>query len=137
VADERNLDERNLDEEVSQDDRTARAPSGAGTLMPSCEDAYASSSSDLEIGAPDIADIPRDVYAARLNDDSVLRRCGVAASTTVDICVAVQHGEIHGSTIRTSPRDLDAERCITNGLRQIRLPSHPKMDLVRTHFSGH
>jgi eukaryotic-like serine/threonine-protein kinase len=52
----------------------------------------------------------------------------------VSICAAVQNGRAVGITVVTSPRNPGIESCVAGGVRNLRFPSHPKLDVTRTKF---
>lgn len=103
----------------------------------SCEAAQAAYVEEIKIGGGAVpADITGAQYGAVLNSGAYLNGCGLAASTAVDVCVAVQNGRAVGVTVRTSPSNPGAAGCISGHLRAMSFPAHPKLDVTRTHFAA-
>lgn len=103
----------------------------------SCEAAQAAYVEEIKIGGGAVAaDITGAQYGAVLNSGAYLNGCGLPASTGVDVCVAVQNGRAVGVTVRTQPSNPGVASCISGHLRAMSFPSHPKLDVTRTHFAG-
>lgn len=81
------------------------------------------------------ADISRGQYANIMNSGNYFSHCGVPSSVAVNICVAVQSGRAVGVTVNTSPNH-PSRGCITNAVRGLKFPSHPKLDVVRVNFAA-
>ena len=82
-------------------------------------------------GPPDLSSAD---YSAVLDRGAYLSGCGVPESMAVDVCAAVQNGRARGVTVRTKPKNAGIERCVARAVRQLAFPSHPRLDVARTHF---
>lgn len=102
----------------------------------SCEAAQAAYVEEIKMGGSGQADITGAQYGAVLNSGSYLNGCGLASNAGVDVCVAVQNGRAVGVTVRVSPSNPGVSSCIAGHIRGMSFPSHPKLDVTRTHFAG-
>ncbi len=107
----------------------SRGSAGGGL---SCEAALASYRETLDPSLP--PDLSAADYAGVLNNGRYFGHCGVPASMTVNICVAVQNGQAKGVTVRTSPASGAKQHCVARAVRGLSFPSHPRMDVARTQF---
>ncbi len=82
------------------------------------------------------ADITGGQYAAVLNSGAYFSHCGIPNSMEVNICAAVQNGSAVGVTVRVRPNNRRKQQCISKAVRRLRFPSHPKLDITRTHFAA-
>jgi len=115
----------------------ANAPPGGTSVGMSCEAAAATYSDEIVMGADrGPADLTADDYARVLNRGSWFSGCGVPAHVALDICVAVQNGRARGVTVRATPRHAAAESCVARAASRISFPSHPRLDVARSHFSA-
>lgn len=101
----------------------------------SCEAAQAAYVEEMNIGGPrGQADLTANQYGSILNSGSYFSHCGVPDSVGINICAAVQNGRAVGVTVVTKPRNPRMESCIAAGVRGLKFPSHPKLDVTRTTF---
>jgi hypothetical protein len=101
----------------------------------SCEAAQAAYVEEMSMGGPrGQADLTAGQYGAIMNSGSYFGHCGVPDNVGVRICAAVQNGRAVGVTVITSPRNRRLEGCISGGVRGLKFPSHPKLDVTRTTF---
>ena len=82
------------------------------------------------------ADITAAQYGQVLNHGAYFSQCQVPASMSVEICAAVQKGRAVGVTVVTRPTDATKASCVASAVRELRFPSHPQLDIVRTRFSA-
>lgn len=114
---------------------TAAKPSSGSSDAASCEAAAAAYVDSLEIGGDrGPPDLSRADYSAVLDRGSYLSGCGVPEFMVVDVCAAVQNGRARGVTVRTKPKNPGVERCVARAVRGLAFPSHPRLDVARTHF---
>jgi hypothetical protein len=101
----------------------------------SCEAAQAAYVEEIKVGgAKGPADITGGQYGAILNRGSYFAHCGVPESMSINICAAIQNGRAVGVSVNTNPRDGRIAGCISQGVRGLSFPSHPKLDVTRTSF---
>jgi hypothetical protein len=100
----------------------------------SCEGARAKYIEDYDKAAP--PDLSAGAYGAVLNKGSYLNSCGVPSSMTVSICAAVQNGHAVGVTVTTNPPNKGVSGCISNAVRSLSFPSHPRLDVTTTSFAA-
>ncbi len=101
----------------------------------SCEAAQNAYVEEMSMGGPrGQADLTANQYGAVMNSGSYFAHCGVPDNVGVNICAAVQNGRAVGVTVTTRPRNPKLESCISGGVRGLRFPSHPKLDVSRTSF---
>jgi hypothetical protein len=99
----------------------------------SCEGARAAYVEQMSVGGPKgQADITAGQYGNVLNRGSYFSHCGVSDSMKLSICAAVQNGRAVGVTVVTTPRNGRVASCVASGVRGLRFPSHPKLDVTRT-----
>jgi hypothetical protein len=101
----------------------------------SCEAAQAAYVEEMNVGGPrGQADLTANQYGSIMNSGSYFSHCGVPDSVGIHICAAVQNGRAVGVTVTTKPRNPKMEACIAAGVRGLKFPSHPKLDVTRTTF---
>jgi hypothetical protein len=101
----------------------------------SCEAAQAKYVEEYKIGGgTGQPDLTAGAYGAVLNRGSYLNSCGVPSNMEVDVCAAVQNGRAVGVTVRTSPSNGGIASCVAGQVRALPFPSHPRLDVARTHF---
>jgi hypothetical protein len=108
-------------------------PTLAGGM--SCEQAQASYVDEMNIGGKKgPADLTANQYGSILNRGTYFGHCGVPDTMGLNICAAVQNGRAVGVTVTSNPRDPRVQACVSNAVRGLRFPSHPKLDVTRTSF---
>jgi hypothetical protein len=116
---------------------TARPTPHATSTLPSCESAVAAAVNEWDLtaarGAPDLS---RDVYAAVLENGAYLSQCAVPGRTALDICAAVQKGRPVGITVLAHPANQQVSACVKAAVESLSFPSHPRLDVTRTHFEA-
>jgi hypothetical protein len=121
-------------------DAPAPAPppaGGASYAGTSCEAAAAAYHDEIQVGKDrGPADLGAADYARVLDNGAWFAACSVPVQSAIDVCVAVQNGRARGVTVRTIPRSLGAEGCIARAASRLAFPSHPRLDVARTHFTG-
>ena len=100
----------------------------------SCEAAQRAYVLSYEDGAP--PDLTAGAYAAVLNRGTYLNACGVPGNMSVSVCAAVQNGRAVGVTVTTKPRNRGIASCVAAAVRGMAYPSHPRLDVARTHFKA-
>jgi hypothetical protein len=107
------------------------AISGGG----SCEAAINAYTEDYTArGVP--PDLGASDFGGVLNRGTYLNACGVPSNMEVSICAAVQGGRAVGVTVVTKPSNPGISSCISGAVRGLGFPSHPRMDVARTHFAA-
>lgn len=116
---------------------TAHRVPRATSNLPSCESAAAASNNEWDLtaarGAPDLT---RDAYAALLENGTYFSHCAVPAGTALDICAAVQKGRALGITVAAHPANPHVSACVKAAVESVSFPSHPRLDVTRTHFDA-
>lgn len=106
----------------------------AGSL-PSCESAAATANQTIEVGsARGTPDLTRDAFASVLEHGAYLIPCALPPRTSVDICAAVQNGNVVGVTVTTEPRDARINACVRRAVTALRFPRSSGLDVTRTRF---
>ncbi len=82
------------------------------------------------------ADLTRGQFGSVLGRSSYFDHCKVPDRYEVSICAAVQHGQVLGATVSTTPRRAGLERCIDGGVRRLVFPVSARMDVTRTVFQS-
>lgn len=82
------------------------------------------------------ADLTNGQYGSVLARNGYFRSCNVPARYEIEICAAVQNGEVQGATVKTEPRNPRIEKCIDRGVRKLHFPTHPRMDITTTVFAA-
>jgi hypothetical protein len=101
----------------------------------SCEGAQSAYVEEMKMGGGGQADISRGQYSSIMNSGAYFSHCGVPNNVAVSICVAVQNGRAVGVTVSTTPNH-GSRACITSAVRNLKFPSHPKLDVVRASFAA-
>lgn len=101
----------------------------------SCEAAQSAYVEEIKMSGKGQADITRGQYASIMNNGAYLNRCGVPSNVAVSICAAVQNGRAVGVTVSTTPNHA-SRSCISQQVRGMSFPSHPKLDVVRVSFAA-
>lgn len=101
----------------------------------SCEAAQAAYVEEIKMAGSGQADITRGQYSSVMNSGAYFSHCGVPDSVSVSICVAVQSGRAVGVTVSTTPNH-GSKACISSAVRNLKFPSHPKLDVVRVNFAA-
>lgn len=99
-----------------------------------CKQAQNAYSDAWAIEGKQRADLTRGQFGAVFARNSYFAPCKVPSRFEISICAAVQNGEVLGATVRTSPRAPRYERCIEQGVRRLRFPASPRMDVTKTVF---
>ncbi len=102
----------------------------------SCEGARARYVEEYKMGDNGPADLTAGAYGAVLNRGTYLNSCGVPSSTSVTICAAVQNGRAVGVTVTMKPPNPGLQSCVAGQIRSMSFPSHPRLDVTTTSFSG-
>jgi hypothetical protein len=103
---------------------------------PSCEAAMEAARQDVDLSVESRSppDLPREAFSRVLDHGGYLIGCGIPNDTSVDVCAAVQLGRVVGVTVVTRPANAAMQRCVADAVRKLSFPSHPKVDVARTHF---
>jgi len=113
-------------------DRSREAPTGP---MPSCEAAAAAANQIIEVGSTRGApDLTRGAFAGVLEHGAYLAPCSIPPRTALEICAAVQNGNVVGVTVTTEPRDSAIDACVRRAVTKLRFPRSPQVDVTRTRF---
>jgi hypothetical protein len=114
----------------------APAPLGGGSSDgTTCEEARDSHPDEVGVGARQDGPEPSDAeFSGPLSHGSYLDDCEVTSDTRVSVCAAITQGKAVGVTVATSPSDPDKEKCVAARVRDIAIPSHPRLRVVRTSF---
>lgn len=102
------------------------------TRLRGCEAAAAAHVEELNTAEQQAPDVPRQAYARQLEDFDQYGRCDLNLEMNVSICVAVRGGKTQGVTVRTQPANARLADCIASAVQNMRFPSSPHMDVVRT-----
>lgn len=125
--------------EPSREDRADDSSRGSSsskvwttTRLRGCEAAAAAHVEELNTAEQQAPDVPRQAYARQLEDFDQYGRCDLNLEMNVSICVAVRGGKTQGVTVRTQPANARLADCIASAVQNMRFPSSPHMDVVRT-----
>ncbi len=102
----------------------------------SCKEARAAYREAWSIEGSQRADLTNGQFGSVLARSRYFESCKVPSRYEISICAAVQNGEVLGATVRTSPRSPKHERCIDRGVRELRFPTSPRMDVTKTVFAS-
>jgi hypothetical protein len=101
----------------------------------SCEAAQAAYVEEMNIGGKrGPADLSAGQYGSILNSGAYFSHCGIPDSMSLSICAAVQNGRAVGVSVSTRPADPAKQSCVSQAVRRLSFPSHPKLDVTRTNF---
>ncbi|HEX3853741.1 MAG TPA: hypothetical protein VHW01_22405 [Polyangiaceae bacterium] len=115
----------------SRERETARS---SGSL-PSCEAAAAAAVQDLDFASSDrTADLPSSAIAGVLENGVWLSSCGVPASTSLDVCVAIKGGRVTAATVISHPPDAGLNACVRQRAAALQFPYSSRVDIARTRF---
>lgn len=118
-------------------ERPREQPAAPATSLPSCEAAAASADETLDLrGAPSAPDLPREAFAAVLDNGAYLAACALPPRTTVEICAAVQDGKVVGVSASTEPRSPALNACVRRAVAALRFPRSARLDVTRTRFDA-
>lgn len=107
----------------------------ASSSLPSCETAAAAATEDLDFASSDrTADLPSSAIASVLENGVWLSSCGVPASTSLDICVAIKGGRVTAATVVSSPADAGINACVRQRAAALQFPYSTRVDIARTRF---
>ena len=107
----------------------------ASSSLPSCEAAAAAATQDLDFASSDrTADLPSSAIASVLENGVWLSSCGVPASTSLDICVAIKGGRVTAATVVSSPADAGINACVKQRAAALQFPYSTRVDIARTRF---
>jgi len=100
----------------------------------SCEKVIAENPEQVVVMTGSSRDLSADELGKPLGNGAFLQSCGLAESTTADVCVAVKKGKPIGVTVRVSPANPTVAACIDRAARKLSFPASDKLDIVREHF---
>ncbi len=107
------------------------------TALPSCEAAAASANETLDLrDAPGTPDLPREAFAAVLDDGAYLAPCAPPVRTSLELCAAVQDGRVVGVSASSEPRNPALNACVRRAVAALRFPKSPRLDIARTRFDA-
>ena len=110
------------------------APAAHGSL-PSCEAAAANANQDVDFSAGNRgADLPTSAIAAVLENGAWLSSCSPPSDMSLDVCVAIQGGNVVGVSVTTRPGDANVNACVARRAATLQFPYSPRLDLARTRF---
>jgi hypothetical protein len=105
--------------------------------LPSCESAAAAANQSIDLrGAPGAPDLTRDAFAAVLENGAYLSACAVPARTALEICAAVQDGQVVGLSVTTVPHDSAIRACVRRAVASLHFPRSARLDVTRTRFEA-
>ena len=73
-------------------------------------------------------------FGAVLNRGAYFAHCRVPDSTKLSICAAIQNGSAVGVTVGTRPYQPELAECVAKGVRALKFPSSPRLDVTKTTF---
>jgi hypothetical protein len=118
----------------SESDPSPKAAAPAGSL-PSCESAAATANQTIDVGsARGAPDLTRDAFAGVLEHGAYLTPCSIPPRIALEICAAVQNGNVVGVTVTTEPRDPAINACVRRAVSALRFPRNSQLDVTRTRF---
>ncbi|MEO6601813.1 MAG: hypothetical protein ABIQ16_18185 [Polyangiaceae bacterium] len=103
--------------------------------LPSCEAAIESAHQDVDFSQGNgTADLPTSVIAAILENGAWLSSCGVPASTSLEVCVAIRGGNVIGASAVSRPPNTDVTACVKRRASSLQFPYSSHVDIARTRF---
>jgi hypothetical protein len=103
--------------------------------LPSCESAVATANQTIDVGAARGApDLTRDAFAGVLEHGAYLTPCSIPPRVALEICAAVQNGNVVGVTVTSEPRDPAINACVRRAVSALRFPRNSELDVTRTRF---
>jgi hypothetical protein len=107
----------------------------SSSSLPSCEAAAAAATQDLDFASGDrTADLPSSAIAGVLENGAWLSSCGVPASTSLDVCVAIKGGRVTAATVVSRPADAGLNSCVKQRAAALQFPYSSRVDIARTRF---
>jgi hypothetical protein len=123
-----------LESDVNSE-RSQKREEQTGSL-PSCESAAATANQTIDVGsARGAPDLTRGAFAGVLEHGAYLTPCSIPPRTAIEICAAVQKGNVVGVTVTTEPRDVAINACVRRAVTRLRFPRSPQLDVTRTRFA--
>jgi hypothetical protein len=118
---------------AAQDARdTSHAVAGS---LPSCEAISAIANQNLDFASADhSADLPSRAIAGVLENGAWLGACDVPAGTSLEVCVAIQGGDVIGASVVARPANPPVAACVKGRAALLQFPYNPHTDLARTRF---
>ncbi len=106
--------------------------------LPSCEAVLQAStqSMDFEGARSRTPDLPDEAFSRVLNHGGYLSGCSIPDGTALDICVAVQAGQVRGVSVAAHPPSAAVSGCVARAVARLRFPHSPRLDVARTHFDA-
>jgi hypothetical protein len=122
--------------EVPPPPESDSAPISSG--LPSCESVVEKSSQsiDFESARARTPDLPDEAFSSVLNHGGYLSACSIPDGTALDICVAVQAGQVRGVSVQARPPNRSVSACVARAAARLRFPHSPRLDVARTHFDA-
>jgi hypothetical protein len=118
----------------SEPEPSPKASPQTGSL-PSCESAAATANQTIDVGsARGAPDLTRDAFAGVLEHGAYLTPCSIPPRIALEICAAVQNGNVVGVTVTTEPRDPAINACVRRAVGTLRFPRNSQLDVTRTRF---
>lgn len=118
----------------SEPEPSPKAALQTGSL-PSCESAAATANQTIDVGsARGAPDLTRDAFAGVLEHGAYLTPCSIPPRIALEICAAVQNGNVVGVTVTTEPRDPAINACVRRAVSALRFPRNSQLDVTRTRF---
>lgn len=103
--------------------------------LPSCEAAIESAHQDVDFSQGNgTADLPTSAIAAVLENGAWLASCGVPASTSLDVCVAIRGGNVIGVSVASRPANAELSACVRRRASSLQFPYSSHVDIARTRF---
>lgn len=99
--------------------------------LPTYEEAIAAPAPEVPPGTPDLTD---GQLAGPMRDSAFLERCGVPESSKLTVKIVVQGGKAVGLSLRLSPDDEAARRCVEEYVRTLAWPVGPRRDFFTTAY---
>jgi hypothetical protein len=114
---------------------TAPERSRSTGSLPSCEAAAAAATQDLDFASSDrTADLPSSAIAGVLENGAWLSSCGVPASTSLEVCVAIKGGRVTAATVVSRPANQSLNACVKQRAAALQFPYSARLDIARTRF---
>jgi hypothetical protein len=123
--------------ELASDSEPEPSPKAAPQTgsLPSCESAAATANQTIDVGsARGAPDLTRDAFAGVLEHGAYLTPCSIPPRVSLEICAAVQNGNVVGVTVTSEPRDPAINACVRRAVSALRFPRNSQLDVTRTRF---
>jgi hypothetical protein len=99
----------------------------------SCEKAFADTPDTMEIGKAQEKDLTAEQLGAPIGSN-IVTGCGLASSTTADICATMKDGKALGVSVLLTPPNNKVAACIDKATRRLHFPVSHRPNRIHRNF---